>query len=265
MITRLLDQITKMKPGGFPDITVGAMAGGVPPQVALYPGDLTATRGDLSSEVRPRAIQLEIPTVKGAKSYPLDRTPLAGTVQCRAIYDAGKPEERRASLVEGDDYSLDAKAPAIALTTQGTSKLDTASLLRVDYSFGGIYGTQEFTQAFFADVLAATPADAERWSSLLLAMVLMSAGKLVETFNAASIAVSAGDFGTRSELSRIAFAGSSTNLAGGTAMVHLTFQAAGRLELTMEPRDPVSVIDKVASVEMLGTAAPVALGASVGE
>jgi hypothetical protein len=265
MITRLLDQIAKMKPGGFPDITVGAIAGGVPPQVTLYPGDLTATRGDLSSEVRPRAIQLEIAAVKGAKSYRLDRTPLAGTVQCRAIYNAGKPEERRVSLVEEDDYSLDANAPVIVLTAQGTGKLDTASLLRVDYSFGGIYGTQEFTQVFYGDVLAATPADAEQWSSLLLSMVLMSAGNLVQAFNAASPAFTAGDFGTRPELSRLAFVGTSTSLSGGTATVHLTFQAAGRLELTMEPRDAVSLIDKVASVEMPGAAAPVALGASVGE
>ena len=65
MIFHLLDQIVKAKPAGFPNMAVGALAAGTATQIALYPGDLIASKSvrDVSSETRPQPWREDIAVV----------------------------------------------------------------------------------------------------------------------------------------------------------------------------------------------------------
>lgn len=248
MIYRLLDLIAKAQPPGFPDIAVGSMPATAPPHIVLYPGTVTASRtaSDTPGEPRPLAWQEDIKPVQGATSYKLAKTPLAGTPGCQAVYDQGLPEERVTVLMETDDYTVDLITPAILITAAGATKLATAAILRVSYSFVGVQGVQEFTQLFYADILASTVSEAEQWSSLLIGLMLTGHDALIQKFNAAG-GYQSGDMVSRHFLDSFGLMEGNTTLGASGVTARLTFEAKGQLQLGRETAPDFGLIEKIVS------------------
>jgi hypothetical protein len=249
VIFKLLDQIVKGKPDGFPDIAIGAVVADAKPRIGIYPGQLDASRSarDSSNQPRPQSYLQEITPAKNRKNYKLDQTPLDGTLRCVIVIGKDSPEEQRLTLVETDDYQLSADSTTVGLTAQGKARVDTADSLLVTYSFVGTFALQEFQQLFHADVRAAALSDAEQWASLFVGLMATSHDALIDAYNASSVNYQAGDFVTRHLLDGFSFQGSTTDIATDSATIHLTYQVTGRLELSRVKPPDFGLIEKIVS------------------
>ena len=265
MIYRLLDQIVKGKPDGFPNMLVGALTADGKPGIAIYPGQLqvSQTAHDSSSAPRLQDYVQEAALAKNKKNYKLDQIPLDGSLTAEMVTNEGKVNEQRDPLVLTDDYTIDPTTPQITLTDAGKTKTAAADSLIITYAFVGTLALQEFTQFFNADIRAASPGDAEQWSSLLVAYLLTSHDALIDAYNAAAVNYTSGDFVSRHLLGGFSLQQGTTDIATDSATVHLTFQATGRLELARVKPPSFDLIEQVVSLDRTGSKQPVDVGVKV--
>ena len=266
MIFRLLDQIVKGKPDGFPEMNVGVLAADGKPRIAFSPGQLQASRilSESSSAPRVQDYVQESAVAKNRKNYKLDQTPLDGSLSAEVVNNEGKPEEEHIPLLATDDYTVDPQTPQISLTDSGKAKAANADSLLVRYSFVGTLTMQQFTQLFTSDVRAANPSDAEQWASLLVSYLLTSHDALIDSYNAAAVTYSAGDFVSKHLLDGFQLQGSTTDIAADAATVHLSFQATGRLELSRVKPPEFGLIQHVVSPGHIGSPKPIDVDVKVG-
>ena len=265
MIYRLLDQIVKGKPDGFPNMIVGALAADGKPGIALSPGLFQASQTARNSSSAPSLQDYvqEAALAKNKKNYKLDETPLDGTLSAEMVTNEGKVNEQHDPLTLTDDYTIDPTTPQITLTDAGKTKTANADSLIIRYSFVGTLALQEFTQLFQADIRAANPGDAEQWASLFAGYLLTNHDALIDAYNAAAVTYTSGDFVSKHLLGGFSLQQGTTDIASDSATVHLTFQATGRLELSRVKPPEFGLIEQVVSPDRTGSKQPIDVGVKV--
>ncbi|MCX6048815.1 MAG: hypothetical protein NT075_27255, partial [Chloroflexi bacterium] len=220
MIQQLLTQIAGVWRVQFAGYTLQ-------PRIELYPGhvEFSQTVRDRTSQPRPQIVRQEITLQRRTqRRYKLEKTPLAASLRCQAIFDPGQLNEQRIVLASDEDYQIDFATPALVLSPAGAAKVVDATNLLLTYTFAGVFALQEFKQLFLADVRAATLSQVEQWASLFVAMLLTEHDALLETFNATmETAYSAGNFLTKSTIDHIRLLDGLPDLREDTPRLRLQF------------------------------------------
>lgn len=219
------------------------------PTLALALGQLELNQRTLDRSSRPqtRDVQERIVLRPGTTDYPLSHTPMAGTLRCDGILDPEGLSERRLSLASGVDYTVDLAAPALRLTAGGAGRLAQPAHLLAAYRYVGVVANQEFLQQFSAAVGAPSWLEVERWTSILLALLVTDHDALVERYNRAMAVTpyAAGSYASRQMLEQITV----LNVAptGDTPAMSLHCAARGRFELSKTAPPSFGLIEQVIS------------------
>lgn len=219
------------------------------PTLALTLGQLELNQRTLDRSSRPqtRDVQERIPVRLGTTDYLLAHTPLAGTLRCDGILDPEGRFERRLSLASGADYAVDLAGPALRLTKSGAAKLGQPARLLVAYRYVGVVANQEFLQQFSAAVGAPAWPEVERWSSVLLALLVTDHDALVERYNRAMAVTpyAAGRYASRHMLEQITVLDVAPT--GDTPLMNMHCTARGRFELSKTALPDFGLIEQVIS------------------
>jgi len=259
MIDHLIQHIITLLRQGFdgvipsPEshIVTGALAGEIDelPAIAIYPSKLTWSQGLVesnSSGPRPQEFRQEIPVEAGSPQgpYPLAKTPLPGSAQGQLIFDPGEVTERRVTVLENKAFTIDYQTPAVSFSAD----LSEASLIRLTYSFVGVFTVKEFQQQFLVDVYDTGMAAVEKWASLANGMILTSHDELIEQYNVtAKTEYIANQFITRHTLGRLQSLEGSPGRQESALKMQLTYSATGYITLIKEIVDGFGLIQKIHS------------------
>lgn len=259
MIEQLIQQIVALLRQGFagvistPEsrIVAGALTELTEPLpvIAVYPGKLTWSQSLVetsSSRPRPQEFRQDI-TVEAANPqgpYALTKTPLRGSTQGQIIFDLGAVAERRVTVLENKDFTIDYQTPAITFSAD----LAEASVVRLTYSFVGVFAVKEFEQRFLVDIYEADLALVEQWASLATGMILTNHDELIEQYNiTAKTEYVANQFITRHTLDRLHILEGSPGRQESALTMQLTYKAIGQVTLIKEIIDGFGLIEKIHS------------------
>ena len=257
LVERLLTILQQAFADGIADVDQHVVAGPVPapdaaalPLIALSPGELeleSRVRDESTSQPRPREIRETIATNETipAGPYSLERTPLAGSLRCRVVFEQGQLAERSVTLTEGRDFTVDPAAPSIAFT----GDVAGSDQIRLIYSFAGIFTVRELRQQLLADVYGQDAGTVEGFASLVAGVVLTDQDELLEHVNrVAPTTYAAGRYATRHVFDRLVLTGgAAVDSSDGIVHQRLRFRATGRLEATREVDGGFGLIERVHS------------------
>lgn len=260
MIQRLLTEIVSKLRDGFngefsnpnPDPEDHIVLGNTVPNnndmpfIAVHQGVLTVNtqvRDTLSSEVRPQRIVEEkiINSENPDTIYSLNQIPLEGSVLCRVIYDLGERTERQQLLVLGTDYTVDAPNQSILFSFS----LSGASVIRLTYSYAGVFTIREFQQVFFVDVYTDPFEEAERWAALSSTIILTHYNELLEAAHEYQESVS--PYVAQRSINQLLWTASEQDRTVSPERIRLSFQVQGQFAAIKEIPGDFGIIEKVRS------------------
>ncbi len=225
-------------------------AAGDLPLIALSPGELeleSRVRDESTSQPRPREMRETIATGKTHPEgpYPLARTPLAGSLRCRAVFAPGELTERSVTLVEDRGFTVDPAGPSITFTADVAGSGE----IRLVYSFVGVFTVRELRQELLADVHDKKASTVERLSSLVAGIVLTEHDEILDHVNRVkSVTYTADRYTTAHTFDRLTLVdGPAVEVSGGVVHQRLRFRATGRLEATRALADGFGLIERVHS------------------
>lgn len=133
-------------------------------------------------------------------------------------------------------------------------------LLRVEYSFPGVFTVREFEQTMLVDVHGTDGAEVSMLSSLTAAILLTDQEMLRQQ---ASVAYATGKtVSTTHSLTKLDLAEGVPEATDAGAHVRLAFRVAGNLRLMREARDGLAVVEQVGTPAVIPPA-PIALRAEL--
>ncbi|MBD2355770.1 hypothetical protein H6G41_14265 [Tolypothrix sp. FACHB-123] len=149
------------------------------PLIGIYPSSLEISQNiKESSSNQPQLQELHqeiiIDLQQTGLTYQLDKTPVRGFTLCHLIFD-----QEQVLLEEDTDFTIDYQQATITLKKD----LSKASKILIDYSFMSILVIREFIQEFFIDILDARLTNIEKFSSLILGILLTSNDELIKNYN----------------------------------------------------------------------------------
>lgn len=259
MIQRLLQQIITLFEEGFNglvadnDIHVGPISAptgnGNLPALAVHPGAISFERNftdQSSSEPRPQEGRQDITIDNNTGPYNLNNIPLEGSALASIIYNVGVLGERRKLIQENKDFTINYQTGSIELDNE--VNLTDASLIRIKYSFPGIFALREFQQDFFIDAYDNEEDGVEIIASLASAMILTQHDSLLEDFNDPdNPAYLVTTFRSTHNLTNLYLLSGIPDFSNNTKHLRLTFQVRGQLHLSRSLDEPAYLIEKIRS------------------
>jgi hypothetical protein len=213
------------------------------PLIGIYPSSLEISQNvKESSSSQPRMQELHqeiiIDRLQPAITYQLDKTPVPGFTLCHLVI-----EQEESFLQENTDFIIDYQEATITLKKD----LSKASKILIDYSFMSILVIREFIQDFFIDILDNHLANIEKYSSLILGIILTSNDELIKSYNLNSQfnQYQTNQIFTTHLISQIRLInGNYINLVS-LFKFQLKFQVIGQLKLSKTVRESVSPIQTI--------------------
>jgi hypothetical protein len=182
--------------------------------------------------------------------YPLDHTPLSGTMTAQTVPNPGDAPQL---LTEGADFSIDTQPIPTTLTVTFSNTLKRNSQIALAYSFQGLALTQDIEQELLIDVYAVDPAAAEQWASLSTAIILASHNSLLTTYNSSTkTQYQAKDFSTVHTIDQIQLIDGIVNTASTISKLQLKFGITGQLQLIKEIHEGAEVIREIPLSSKIG-------------
>lgn len=218
------------------------------PLITLYPGKLAISQKNKdvnASEPRTEELLQEFPitSTNTNAGFALARTPLPDSLKCRLIVDRGQRSEQTILLREGSDFRIDAQGKLLL-----QRQVAAGSLLRVSYTFIGIFTVKEFQQELLVDIYTDQMGVNERWASLTAAIILSSQTELIDRYNSSDrTEYSAGSFGTRHTIEQIQFVEGNATRLNRLFNTRFLFSVAGQWRLSKVISDGFGLIETIRS------------------
>ncbi|MBD2196754.1 MULTISPECIES: hypothetical protein [Calothrix] len=161
------------------DIPISDKEAELLPLIAIYPGNLEISpKFKQSSSIHPSLQELHQEIILDNSpancTYQLDKIPVEGFTLCHLMIDG---EDNL--LEENLDFFIDYQQATITLKTD----LSRASKLLIDYSFMSILVIQEFMQEFFIDIWDDSLTNIDKYSSLIMGIILTNNDQLINDYN----------------------------------------------------------------------------------
>jgi hypothetical protein len=213
------------------------------PLIGIYPGSLEISQNFKdSSSSQPQLQELHqeiiIDHSQPAITYQLDKIPVEGFTLCHIVI-----RQEKSILQEDIDFNIDYQEGTITFKRD----LSNVSKILIDYSFISILLIREFSQVFFIDIFDRELINIEKYSSLILGIILTGNEELIKNynFNSQFKKYQTNQVLTTNLISQIRLIdGNYANLIAPFKF-QLKFQVIGQLKFSKTVREPLSTIETV--------------------
>ena len=265
MIHKLLEIIKTLLRDELPDNEISnarinvevpiGVQNGQTPLIGLYLGEVNINQQSadtLSSAIRPQERKdrfvVDINTPQGP--YTLPKTPLEGSLTCQVLFNEGQLGEKQRLMIEKKDFTIDYLNRLMIFSTS----IAGASIVRVSYTFPGVFTIREFNQTFFIDIFDTSNDNLERLTSVTNAIVLTNHDWLLAQFNTIDRTQhTIGNYQSEHTLREIRLVQvAPTEIPDTPSLWHLEFAVSGVIKVTKEISSGYGIIEKVISLGKTG-------------